>query len=103
MTLRKPLTLMHDETLVPFSILEGTRPRQPANIVIQSPNRFKSAASFHADAGERSDDVETSTRDTGSTYPAGREINPRVLRLDSGPGLIELLCYVDDLRLLRSR
>src|ERR1700749_619304 len=99
MTLRKPLTLMHDETLVPFSIVDGTGPRQPENIVIQSPNRFKSAAGFPAEAGERSDDVETSTLATGSTYPSARDINPWLRRLDSGPGLIELLCYVDDLRL----
>jgi hypothetical protein len=69
MTLRKPFTLMHDDTRVPFSILEGTGPRQPAKMVIQSPNRFKSDASFQADSGERSDDVETSTRATGLTYP----------------------------------
>src|SRR5271163_3318531 len=64
MTLRKPFTLMHDETRVPLPILSGTGPRQPAKIVIQSPNRFKSHASFHADSGARSDDVETSTRAT---------------------------------------
>jgi len=60
---------MHDDTRVPFSILEGTGPRQPAKMVIQSPNRFKSDASFQADSGERSDDVETSTCATGLTYP----------------------------------
>src|SRR5271154_2222003 len=64
MTLRKPFTLMHDETRVPLPILSGTGPRQPAKIVIQSPNRFKSHASFHADSGARSDDVEKSTRAT---------------------------------------
>lgn len=69
MTLRKPLTLMQDDTFVPLSIFEGTELRQPANIVIQSPNRFKSHASFQADSGAKSDDVETSTRATGAAYP----------------------------------
>ena len=69
MTLRKPFTLMQEDTRVPFSILLGTGPRQPAKMVIQSPKRFKSDASFQADSGERSDDVETSTRATGFRYP----------------------------------
>jgi hypothetical protein len=55
---------MSDDTQIPSSIVEGTRLRQPPNIVIQSPNRLRSDASFHADSGERSDDVETSTRAT---------------------------------------
>jgi hypothetical protein len=50
--------------------LSGTGPRQPANIVIQSPNRLKSQASFQADSGAKSDDVETSTRATGAAYPS---------------------------------
>src|ERR1700737_3269017 len=76
MTLRKPFTLMHEDTCVPLPILGGTEPRQPANIVIQSPNRFKSHASFHAESGASSADVETSTRHTRAP-PLD---NPRVWR-----------------------
>jgi hypothetical protein len=50
-------------------ILAGTGLRQPANIVIQSPNRSRSHASFQADSGAKSDDVETSTRATRGQYP----------------------------------
>src|ERR1700751_6162766 len=111
MTLRKPFTLMHDETRVPLPILSGTGPRQPAKIVIQSPNRCKSHASFQADSGARSDDVETSTRATRRHLPShctrmacipggGRGLNRRS---DTGPSLVELLGDVDDLRLLRLR
>src|ERR1035441_7873394 len=69
MTFRNPLTLISDEMSVPFSIVEGTRLRQPPNIVIQSPNRLRSDANFHADSGERFDDDETSTRATSYHLP----------------------------------
>jgi hypothetical protein len=68
MVLRNPLTFMSDETRVPSSIVDGTSPRQPPKIVIQSPNRPRSDANFHAASGERSDVVETSTRATPSHF-----------------------------------
>src|SRR5271157_5361846 len=62
MMLRKPLTLTHDETQVPISIVAGTGPRQPPKIVIHSSNRRRSDASFQAVSGCTSEDIETSTR-----------------------------------------
>src|SRR5689334_22781151 len=74
MTLRKPLTLTQDETQVPFSILSGTGPRHPAKIVIHSPNRSRSEASFHAASGSTCDDTETSTR--AKVFLPWRSITP---------------------------
>src|ERR1700761_5250213 len=53
MTLRNPLTLISDETRVPLSIVAGTLLRQPPKIVIQSPKRLRSDASFQAASGDR--------------------------------------------------
>src|ERR1700744_3572362 len=68
-TLRNPLTLISDETQGPFSTFSGAPPRQPPNIVIQSPNRLRSAASFQADSGVSFDEVETSTCAMSSRSP----------------------------------
>ena len=46
--LRKPLTLMHDDTLVPFSIVDGTSLRQPPKIVSHSSKRLRSEANAQA-------------------------------------------------------
>src|SRR5947209_8786974 len=117
MTFLNPLTLISEETQVPFSIVDGILPRHPPKIVIQSPNRPRSDASFHADSGERSDVVETSTRATFSrslltskfghtraAHTLKRQQNkPSSARSDARPGLVELLGHIDDLRRLRLR
>ena len=118
MTLRNPLTLTHDEMQVPSSIVDGTGPRHPPKIVIHSSNRLRSEASFQAPSGSTSDDIETSTcakscpllprrcrrharhrRDYAHYIPRWtRAMRP----LGSlGPGLFQLVGYVDDLRGLR--
>jgi hypothetical protein len=100
-------TLMSDDDCVPSPIVEGTELRQPPNIVIHWPSRFRSQASFHADSGAESEDVETSIRDTSyhsfcgqhcchqgwARIPSrGSRITraPRAKRRrsDAGPGLI---------------
>ena len=48
MVLRKPLTLMHDDTQVPTSIWSGTSLRQPPNMVSHSSKRRRSEASAQA-------------------------------------------------------
>ncbi|ETW26004.1 hypothetical protein MGAST_29920 [Mycobacterium gastri 'Wayne'] len=55
MTLRKPFTLISDETRTPSSIVDGTASRHPANIVIHSSNRCRSEAIFQADSGSTLD------------------------------------------------
>src|SRR5947209_3309947 len=109
MMLRKPLTLTHDETHVPSSIVEGTGPRQPPNIVIHSSNRLRSDASFQAVPGSTSDLIDTSARATVAAPPQGPKAEPRshipgcgeAINADLGPGLRQLLRHVDDLRGLR--
>src|ERR1700761_1240943 len=114
MTLRNPFTLINDEMRVPLSMSSGILPRQPPNIVIQSPNRLRSDASFQAESGDSFDDVETSTRATSShslpwlenaaalaLHTLGCPLDkPRVRGSDPFPGLIQLLGHINDLRRL---
>src|SRR3954470_24133808 len=68
--LRKPFTLMQDDTHVPTSIFEGTSLRQPAKMVSHSSKRRRSDASAHAFSGLKSDDTATSTFAITEHYPA---------------------------------
>src|SRR6185312_13347202 len=87
MTLRNPLTLMHDDTQVPASITSGTSLRQPPKIVNHSSNRCRSDASFHACGGARSVVTATSIFAITSTYPhmAARETKLTALAAHAQP------------------
>src|SRR3954464_14331491 len=67
--LRNPLTLISDDTSVPSEIVSGTGLRQPAKIVIHSPKRLRSDASFQACSGDTSEGTDTSTVAMGALYP----------------------------------
>ena len=62
MTLRKPLTLIIDDTLVPFSTVLGTGPRHPPKMVNHSSKRPKIRGQRPGLFGSQSaEDSDTST------------------------------------------
>src|SRR6478609_7059899 len=69
MTLRKPLTLMHEETQVFTSMVDGTSLRQPPKMVSHSSKRCRSDASFQACGGARSVETATSIVAITVSYP----------------------------------
>src|ERR1700733_13893226 len=121
MTLRKPLTRTSDETRLPASIVDGTVPHHPT----------KSSSTHRTDAGQRpasrpssvprlltskrllapclirsSCDGEHVKRlniglTVRVTYPGAKTRKPKPALRRLGPGLVQPICHVDDLRRLR--
>ena len=69
MTLRKPFTLISDDTWVPSWITDGTGLRQPPKIVIHWSKRCRSDASSQARFGATSEGTDTSTLAMPGLYP----------------------------------
>src|SRR3954452_12196484 len=77
MVLRKPFTLISDETLVPRSMTSGRGLRQPPKIVSHSSNRCRSDAKVQAFSGDRAEDTDTSTQAMSRFLPHERFGQPR--------------------------
>src|SRR6185312_9923964 len=88
MTLRKPLTLMHEETQVPTSMVDGTSLRQPPKMVSHSSKRCRSDASFQACGGARSVETATSIVAITVSYPRRGAVETKL----AGPHTASLYC-----------
>src|SRR3984957_13620374 len=94
MTLRNPLTLMRDDTQMPFSISSGTSPRQLPGGLRRKLRRCRDIHSCHA----VSLSCDMNAPVVLAVHTLGCPLDkPRLRRSDTFPGLIELLGDVDDL------